>query len=168
MYIPPPWGDDVGFTNFIIFRPLPLLIPGFGPCPPRDLGASPADSFGVWCLLVDAAEARSSGLLSCRMWQEGTHGVEGMNRPFATALFLFLSGKQVKKFLPCQDHLLRVYLLTLNFLLLSDLNGGPVAARRGDLTAGLFTLAYCVLAIRRWTSDLANSWNLYVYFSTEV
>lgn len=83
------------------------------------------------------------------MWQEGTGGVEGMNRPFAAAVFLFLSGKQVKKFLPCQDHLLCVYLLTLNFLLLSDLNGGPAAAQRGDLTVGLFTLAYCVMATRR-------------------
>lgn len=83
------------------------------------------------------------------MWQEETCSVEGMNRPFATALFLFLSGKQVKKFLPCQDHLLRVYLLTLNFLLLSDLNGGPAVAQRGDLTVGLFTLAHCVMAIQR-------------------
>ena len=83
------------------------------------------------------------------MWQEQTRSVEGMNRPFAAALLLFLSGKQVKKFLPCQDHLLRVYLLTLNFLLLSDLNGGPVQAQRGDLTVGLFTLAYCVMAIQR-------------------
>lgn len=83
------------------------------------------------------------------MWQEESRSVEGMNRPFAAALFLFLSGKQVKTFLPCQDHLLRVYLLTLHFLLLSDLNGGPAVAQRGDLTVGLFTLAYCVMAIQR-------------------
>lgn len=75
--------------------------------------------------------------------------MEGMKRPFAAALFLFLSGKQVKKFQSCQDHLLRVYLLTLNFLLLSDLNGGPAVARRGDLTVGLFTLAHCEMAIQR-------------------
>lgn len=83
------------------------------------------------------------------MWQEETRSVEGMNRPFATALFLFLSGKLVKKFLPCQDHLLRVYLLTLNFLLLSDLNGGPAVAQRGDLSVGLFMLSYCVMANQR-------------------
>lgn len=136
----------------------------FALCPLRDLGAPPADSFGVWCLLVDAAEVRWSGLLSCRMWQEETRSVEGMNRPFAAALFLFLSGKLVKKFLPCQDHLLRVYLLTLNFLLLSDLNGGPAVAQRGDLSVGIFTLSYCAMANQRWPSHPANSSTLYLYF----
>lgn len=41
----------------IFSQALPLQIPAFGPCPLRDLAAPPADSFGVCCLIVDAAEA---------------------------------------------------------------------------------------------------------------
>lgn len=81
------------------------------------------DSLGVSCVTADAAEAHWSGWMCCRLWQEEQTGCLlmwlGGTKSSICHRFVFVnSGQQTNKCFPFQDHLLTVYLPTLNFLLL--------------------------------------------------
>ncbi len=63
--------------------------------------------------------------MCCQLWLEQTCvcwcGLKGTKSSICHCFVFLNSGQQANKSLPFQDHLLSVYLLTLNFLLLADL-----------------------------------------------
>lgn len=154
--------EVTSLESLLFAQPLPLQIwlASF---------AGPRGSFSrqCWCLMsgcwcswgtlkrLTVLPAVGGGDLCLPMWLGG-------NESSICHCFVFFlhSGKQVNKFLPCQDHLLNVYLLTLHFLLLPDLcfsvwaNGSLLWWHNSWIIYLLANLCFCCVLVPLCTFDL--------------